>query len=787
VHLGALRARFLLAAAVTLAAPTTGCHLVAGYDEFQFGPADAGPLLQRLSSARTERIDLLLVVDSSRSMADKQQVLERAVPDLVGELVSPPCLENDEPIANEQQPGPLEPCPEGSARAFAPVVDLHLGIITSSLGGHGSDSCSEPLENDAAHLITRTSVDGKTEPVPSYLDLGFLAWDPKGKLVPPGEQDLASFTANVGEIVVGAGEIGCGFEAPLEAWYRFLVEPDPHETVVVDEGAQQAEPQGLDTELLAERAAFLRPDSLLAIVMLSDENDCSIIDGGINYLAAQVYAPGSYNPYYLPKPRAACAVDPSSPCCRSCGQEPGPGCDETADDCAGTLAPKADPINLRCFDQKRRFGIDFLQPVERYIDVLTSDAMVADRVGNLHDNPLYTDLDPSDGIDRIRTPKSVMLAGIVGVPWQDVARLSAGPDGKPGTSDDLPDLLAGLDATGRATGGFLSGEELANSGRWAVILGDPASYVPPTDPLMRESIEPRQGNNPVTGDAVAAPDAGYLANPVNGHEYTNSSRDDLQYACIFRTLEQTDCSQESQSFCECANPNNDNPLCQAPDGEFGQIRYFAKAYPGLRQLAVLRGLGSQAIVASICARQLEDTSARDFGYRPAIGAITARLANELGDRYCVDRQLAVAPGAVACRVIEARHVTAVSGADPPTDPCPCDSWPARRSLTAGDLALVAEIKQHASVAAGALNCFCELEQTQGANLLACQGARAELPQLNAYGALASGWCYVDATTAPPIGDPSVAADCPKNKRWALRVVGFGHAADGAELFLSCGR
>ena len=36
----------------------------------------------------------------------------------------------------------------------------------------------------------------------------------------------------------------------------------------------------------------------------------------------------------------------------------------------------------RCWQQKRRFGIDFLYPVDRYVDALTKTT-VADREGNL--------------------------------------------------------------------------------------------------------------------------------------------------------------------------------------------------------------------------------------------------------------------------------------------------------------------------------------------------------------------------------------------------------------------
>src|SRR4029079_13927307 len=124
-----------------------------------------------------------------------------------------------------------------------------------------------------------------------------------------------------------------------------------------------------------------------------------------------------------------------------------------------------DRINLRCFDQKRRFGMDFLYPTDRYVKAL-SEATVATRDGSLFDTPLY----PSDptGSKNYRTPQggSVLLAGVVGVPWQDIARVNG--DGK-------PDLIAGLDAHGNRVGGFMDADALAEKDpdtgftRWDVI------------------------------------------------------------------------------------------------------------------------------------------------------------------------------------------------------------------------------------------------------------------------------------------------------------------------------
>ena len=86
-------------------------------------------------------------------------------------------------------------------------------------------------------------------------------------------------------MVRGVADNGCGFESQLESWYRFLVDPAPYETLEVVNG--KAERRGVDRKLLDQRKAFLRPDSLLAIVMLSDENDCSIKEGGNAFWVAK--------------------------------------------------------------------------------------------------------------------------------------------------------------------------------------------------------------------------------------------------------------------------------------------------------------------------------------------------------------------------------------------------------------------------------------------------------------------------------------------------------------------
>jgi hypothetical protein len=568
------------------------------------------------------KIDLLFMIDNSRSMADKQEILALTIPDLVTSLVNPRCVDANGVSSPMQPAGPSDPCPvAGTMREFAPITDLHIGIISSSIGGHGADACPNQenntcapdpnfTNNDKGHLLAR--LDACTPGnAPTYQNKSFLAWDPQQKLVPPGEGNASALTGTLNDMVIGVGQVGCGYEAQLESWYRFLVDPEPYNTITVINGT--ATPQGTDATLLAQRADFLRSDSLLAVVMLTDENDCSVREYGPFFFASQLKNANG-TAFHLPRARSECAVNPNDPCCKSCGQNLG-NCpaDPTCLDANGNvkaLTDLEDAPNLRCFEQKRRFGIDFLYPIDRYVTALSSP-MVPDRAGNLVPNPIFSDLNPADGITAVRDPGLVFMAGLVGVPWQDLAR-------------DPKDL----------TKGYKDANELmAANGQgmtsWDIVLGDPANYVPPKDPLMIESINPRAGSNPVTGDPIAPP--GSPTNPINGSEYSVTNQDDLQYACIFPLLTPRDCGDFSIVACDCKDPNNKNPLCQPSpnDPTKRTLQTKAKAYPGRRELSLLKELGPRGVPASVCPAQLDDSTKADFGYRPAVSAIVESIRPRL--------------------------------------------------------------------------------------------------------------------------------------------------------------
>ena len=794
----------------------------------QVGPRSTAFINEKLTQSKVDKIDLVLAIDNSRSMADKQEILALAIPDLVNGLVNPGCIDINSGNELPQKPNsPLDPCPEGSQREFDPVLDIHIGVITSSLGGHGSDACQSNVagkesNNDKGHLISRVdpAMPGELE---TYQGQDFLAWDPSQKLAPPGEADLSADGDGIVEgkttadpnmkallpvlrdMVRGAGQIGCGYEAQLESWYRFLIDPTPPEKVSLDAN-KNVLLEGIDEELLAQRKNFLRPDSLLAVVVLTDENDCSIKESKQFYYAAQ--QKGANNgPFHLPKARAICETDPNNECCFSCGQK-GPTDKDGNATCPADPSCKTpegkdayhddltDNINLRCWDQKRRFGIDFLHPISRYVDGLKAQTLT-DRAGQVVANPIFSDLDQSDANNTIRTSNLVFVAGIVGVPWQDIAR----------TNDNgVPDLNNGNDFEGTPRGGFKNTDEMSQllPGKdyttWDLILGDPSKYPAaealPKDPLMIEHYAPRSGSNPVTGDPLVT-SANPLGNKVNGHEWTIGKQDDLQYSCIFPlvkvdangnvTPDVRDCSVAGLPSCDCEDDANDNPLCQvnsmtgAPTNQVS-----AKAYPGIRELQFLKNIGSQGIVGSVCPAQLTNKDGKDFGYRPAIGAIIDRLKQALGGQ-CLSRTLNVQDdGSVLCLIIEASK----------TDSCDCNVT-GRQALAPEYQAATKKIEEDNPDTD--FNCFCEITPlannepvTQsecetnynqpGYELCACQWTPPDQPVLSD-GKEVHGWCYVDATSQ--VGNPALVEKCPDTEQRIIRFVGEGQGKPGTTLFITC--
>lgn len=551
----------------------------------------------------SEKVDILFVVDNSVSMGDKQALFKQAVGDMIDQLVNPPCLNSSTNVLEPVEEGGA--CPTGTKRIFEPVKDIHLGVISSSLGPRGAQGqeilkgCEDqPRGNDKGYLIPFVR-DGLL--ASSYNNSGFLSWDPDQKQSPPGIGDMASLISGFQAQVDAVGEDGCGYEAPLEAAYRFLIDPDPYETIQrVPCGTEDpplcAAPSGTDQELLNQRAAFLRPDSVVVVMYLTDENDCSIRAFPQGFMALRADTG-------LANGTATCETDPNNVCCHSCSAAAIPdGCPDAASNgCQGAAIKDApDAANIRCFDQKRRFGTDFLRKTQIYSQGFTG-MLVPDRNNQEVPNPLVT---------ATRGKQKVFVVGIVGVPWQDTATAETL------SADKQFDLRREKETT------------------WDVFLG-----AQPSDPFVQESTDMRSGPNPFVPNEVLGGPGTW--NSINGHDRPIVSGDglvdDLQYACIYPLNEPRDCAEEgSAASCDCAietlnnvtyDYSKDNPLCWDQDTQtYTTVQRYAKAYPGTRLIEVIRDVGPQGVLASICPKQTTASDQQDYVYRPVIRALLLNVS-----------------------------------------------------------------------------------------------------------------------------------------------------------------
>jgi hypothetical protein len=753
--------------------------------------------VSKLRLGAVTQMDMLFVVDSSASMADKQELLKDAVPPLVSRLVNPWCL--DAVTGTSVAVGsPAEECPAGYAREFKPLEDLHIGVITTSLGSHGGQVCqfetADLVSDDHARLLPSVRAG-----LASYQGLGFLAWDPEAEQEPPGQSDSLQLEADFLSHVSAVGDNGCGYEAPLEAFYRFLVDPEPPLEVVYGscpsgtEGC--SERVGIDQIVLEQRKAFLRPDSVVAILMLSDENDCSIVDEGQGWLVGQIQQAGGV--LHLPRATSTCAVAPNDVCCQSCAVSSSirpAGCPPIADDpeCKrGALSEGEDSLNLRCFDQKRRFGFDLLYPVARYVNALREPTIcprseyrdldcscrlareqalahglpeppcTSAQTGTPVANPLYSNL--SSQAAFARDASQVFLAGIVGIPWQDLA---------------TPETLADPTRLDYLTAQELHASDPATGvSRWDALLGNPELGIA-GDPFLLESVGPRSGTNPITRAPVVAPQPDNPLATINGHEFSNPTGNTLQHTCIFPLEATRDCSTGGGGLdCDCDPEDFDftNALCQPTEGVgVAYQQYFAKAYPSRRLLELLRDYGENSITSSICPKFASgDGADLALGYRPAVASLVQRFRCA-----SLDAEFETDPGSanfgqVPCTVL------AVS--DEPA--CSCDS-PGRSNASGDARDHVLGLLEQQGSCGGATGvpcesyCMCELAQLSQGALDVCQSETTPPGS----GAL-SGWCYVDPTVG--FGTSEVVASCPVGHERNVRALGGATPREGETLYSVC--
>ncbi len=561
------------------------------------------------TSSPIDKVDLLFAIDNSSSMADKQLLFANAIPALLGRMLNPNCIDD---TSSSVVPGDGQGCKTiaNTHPEFPPVRDLHIGIVSSSLGDATPDGTTCPTQglgdathqNDMGHLLNRTTTGTVANAKPTDNNGGnFLAWlpssDPRNAAaIPPNvtpysqDTEASQLVSDFQSLVMGVGQTGCGLEAQLESWYRFLIQPDPYDQIAFSsESPPRASLVGVDATLLKMRYDFLRPDSLVAIIQITDEED-SWSDpmwlGGYGWTSRtpktdMVGGPGSGAG---PRGTSECDVPvdnnptagPNNPDCVSCefpnsnkpkagtpvGQDPNcqqkPWYDPAT---PATPIATADGLNVRYASQmmRARYGYDNQPSIQRYVDGLTL-ATVPDRTDQTKNcsNPLFA------------------------------AKL---PDGSDTSSDAMCKLAVGSRTPDLVFYALIGGVPNDLVGNWTAMLGaDPAHYIMDgIDPRMIQSTAPRAG---------VMSDWNTLNSPAGI---------DLEYACTFTLPAPRDCSAGNDPSCECNGVVGGPPLC---DSQNPKVQTLGKAYPTIRELRVAQALGAQAVVGSICSNDYAPTMTR---------------------------------------------------------------------------------------------------------------------------------------------------------------------------------
>jgi hypothetical protein len=669
-------------------------------------PLGSGPSGTLIHQQAVDKVDLLFMIDNSARMGDKQVLLARAVPDLINRLVTPNCVDAN---GNAVGPSTANGCTmAGTKLEFFPVHDMHIGIVTSSLGGRGGNQCPADATNevnmhlsahndDQGHLINRGG-DNET-PVTSAQPFNFLSWFPPvganrmtsqtrspptgpettvGDAMTPGTL-IGDFTA----MIRGVHEQGCGFEAQNEAWYRFLVQPDPFDGSPNPGGGIQinnnrAQEVGLDATILRQRASFLRPDSLLAVIVVTDENEevaNPLSVGGEGWLYESAPFPSSPT-YGAPEGTIECQGNPNDPNCTSCAFSNVMMAPNFATECPndppggmqGFLDPSNDSVNVRFFNQKQRFGVFSGYPISRYVRGLQKRS-VPDRAHEVDGNgnyvgdqdkfancinPIFAQALPSDPNADLcklqlgpRTPDLVYYGAIAGVPHQ------------------LLQAQSGVDAecpAGTPQADCPQKHQLTEAD-WLSITGkDPDHWdFSGADPHMIESENPRAG-------LQCNANSNDNCDPINGREWSTNKKD-LQFACIFPLTDSAgqpapkDCTQMQYSgVCNCEPGSNsqNTPLCQKVNGAYTNTQIYSVAYPSIREMAIAHAMadspsGVQGIVSSVCPIHTSFQGGPTdplFGYRPAANAIVDGFKNSLSVE-CLPQKLSTdsMTGKVSCLIL----------------------------------------------------------------------------------------------------------------------------------------
>ena len=188
------------------------------------GPTCAGAkTIDLLHSLANEKdVDLLFVIDNSAGTAELQSRVAKSLPKLI-EAMKSPALNNK-------------------------IPNLHIGVVSTDLGaGNYALPGCEVSGGDGGKLLYKPQIAGCIPPSKPYVEY----IEGVTNINNPAVTDPIAKVTKALQCIIELGVGGCGFEAPLEAARRAL---DPK---------------------LNRNPGFLRKDARLAVVFVTNEDDCS--------------------------------------------------------------------------------------------------------------------------------------------------------------------------------------------------------------------------------------------------------------------------------------------------------------------------------------------------------------------------------------------------------------------------------------------------------------------------------------------------------------------------------
>jgi len=276
-------------------------------------PCTINGVVQNVPVNPQRALDVLFVVDDSASMLEEQAKLAEQLPRLVSLLLS----------------GGVDPSDGSTPVGVFPAVEsLHVAVVTPDLG-HSTDPMhpyTAGVEFEPSTACEENNGTGKNGfmQIDGFIDEG-SGLNPCTAATPPADtlylnrsdgtdaEFVRDVTCITGQTDGSQENAGCGFEQQLES--------------ILEQGRNGA------------NAGFSREDALLAVILITDEDDCSTTDPRVFDIAQRR---SDINPFQ------------------------GPWVDETT---------KADvKFNLRCWEHGTKEGraSDPLQGIERYVNGIAS-------------------------------------------------------------------------------------------------------------------------------------------------------------------------------------------------------------------------------------------------------------------------------------------------------------------------------------------------------------------------------------------------------------------------------